>query len=490
MNIPQEGKRMIKKSTVILISISVFLIISCEDAINNAITQLNQKTLESFTFTVSANPSLYSERTGTIDEEAKTITFNLYTVNDPAGLVADFSFRGASISVDGTEQISGQTANDFSSPVTYTIEDFKGNTVSYTASFSLIPWSPSSGSWKSAAVPFSGTWKVVRIALDGGENPVVAMAPSNGLVNLFTWDSAGSVFTDRGTNGDNVAAADWFDIAVDGTGRIWVSSPDSNASNDIKMYYWDTTWATGGEILNFDGTISPGGSFPGFTLNSLGWPVVVFRDAENTNDDIFVKIYDGAAWGANRFFAGELEGNETANVDLTLIADIPYVVYEDQTGFPGVISNGGAGPSQVGPALGDNNISYSLVIEKDAGDEPWIAYAHRSDNSVLVSHFDGAAWNTLPSTGLPALSGIEEKELDLLFYGGTPLLALATASGIRVMTYDQGSSAWEDLGAGSGAVSPAGATSPDMGVDTDGRLYLTYVDAGSSNDALLIVYGP
>jgi hypothetical protein len=46
--------------------------------------------------------------------------------------VANFTTTGASVSVGATAQVSGTTANDFTSPVDYTVTAADGSTVDYT----------------------------------------------------------------------------------------------------------------------------------------------------------------------------------------------------------------------------------------------------------------------------------------------------------------------------------------------------------------------
>lgn len=52
-------------------------------------------------------------------------------------LVPRFSYRGRSIKVDGEDQVSGKTKQDFSSPVRYDIELYSGQTVSFTVQLKL-----------------------------------------------------------------------------------------------------------------------------------------------------------------------------------------------------------------------------------------------------------------------------------------------------------------------------------------------------------------
>ncbi len=69
----------------------------------------------------------------TLKTEVKTGTIEVTVPygTDPASLIAVFDLTGVSVSVDGVEQISGTTVNDFTSPVTYMVAAEDGSTISF-----------------------------------------------------------------------------------------------------------------------------------------------------------------------------------------------------------------------------------------------------------------------------------------------------------------------------------------------------------------------
>ncbi len=68
---------------------------------------------------------------GVINESAKTISVTVPYGTDVTSLIAFFSSTGAEITVNGVEQESGVTENDFSSPVTYSVTAEDDSTVDY-----------------------------------------------------------------------------------------------------------------------------------------------------------------------------------------------------------------------------------------------------------------------------------------------------------------------------------------------------------------------
>ncbi|MCB1192974.1 MAG: hypothetical protein H7A23_00285 [Leptospiraceae bacterium] len=63
-------------------------------------------------------------------------------VNVPSGttvtaLVASFAHNGTSLTVNGVEQTSGTTANDFTNPVTYSLTGSDGSVKNYTVTVTI-----------------------------------------------------------------------------------------------------------------------------------------------------------------------------------------------------------------------------------------------------------------------------------------------------------------------------------------------------------------
>jgi hypothetical protein len=77
--------------------------------------------------------------TGVVDETAKTIEVTLPFGTPVAAAVASFTTTGASTQVGAVTQVSGSTANNFTSPVIYTETASDGSTANYTVTASVAP---------------------------------------------------------------------------------------------------------------------------------------------------------------------------------------------------------------------------------------------------------------------------------------------------------------------------------------------------------------
>jgi len=69
---------------------------------------------------------------GTINEDSHTISVAVPYETNVTALVGTFTTSGTSVYVGSTAQVSGETANNFTSPVVYTVTAEDGSTVAYT----------------------------------------------------------------------------------------------------------------------------------------------------------------------------------------------------------------------------------------------------------------------------------------------------------------------------------------------------------------------
>lgn len=94
----------------------------------------NAKSLDKYAFYQAQNPGLPEQYE--IPYDVPTSIVFWYTPGTTiSSLKAYFEYTGESIKVNGVDQISGVTANDFTNPVTYTITAEDGSTVNYRVEF-------------------------------------------------------------------------------------------------------------------------------------------------------------------------------------------------------------------------------------------------------------------------------------------------------------------------------------------------------------------
>lgn len=107
--------------------------------VNKAAARTGNSVL-SFKFLEVDNSSLNEDITASVDTNAMTVTASIpyyATLND---LTATFTLSdGATATISGTPQLSGQTANDYTSPLTWSIRAENGTTQNYTVTVTQIP---------------------------------------------------------------------------------------------------------------------------------------------------------------------------------------------------------------------------------------------------------------------------------------------------------------------------------------------------------------
>ena len=91
-----------------------------------------EKAITGFSFQGLAPPVI-----GVINEAAHTIALTVPFGTNLNGLVATFATTGASVKVGATPQVSGTTANSFTSPVTYTVTAADASTQTYTVTVTV-----------------------------------------------------------------------------------------------------------------------------------------------------------------------------------------------------------------------------------------------------------------------------------------------------------------------------------------------------------------
>ncbi len=108
---------------------------TCDYSVIVTVASNTAKDITAFSFNASANSGLSSDITGTITSTDIEVTVPYGT--DVSNLVASFTATGTSVSVEGTQQISGSTANDFSNPVSYTVTAENGSTCNYSVTVTV-----------------------------------------------------------------------------------------------------------------------------------------------------------------------------------------------------------------------------------------------------------------------------------------------------------------------------------------------------------------
>lgn len=115
--------------------------ISCQKEENETIIDDEAPLIKTFSFKSANNPlTLISDVEFTIEDDV--IHALIPNIISESEFIADFTFEGEQILVDGTSQESGLNIVDFSSPVEYVVQNKSGKTKAYIVKVSVFTGLP------------------------------------------------------------------------------------------------------------------------------------------------------------------------------------------------------------------------------------------------------------------------------------------------------------------------------------------------------------
>jgi photosystem II stability/assembly factor-like uncharacterized protein len=303
---------------------------------------------------------------GTIIGTNISVTPPWYTNQD--SLVASFSTTGVSVKVGTTPQISGKTANNFSSPVTYTVTAQDSSTRDYT-----ITVTPAAIQWTDRSSAGSRAWQSIASSTDGSH---LAAAVLNG--DIWTSIDGGATWTDR----SNAGSRAWSSIASSADGSHLVASVGVGTSGDI----WTSTdggatW-TDRSSAGSRNWVSIASSADGSHLAA-----VVF------SGDIWTSTDGGATWTDRSSVGSRDWWTIASSADGSHLAAGGYNPQNNLGGYIFTSNDGGV----------------SWTIRNGAGSRKWCSITSSADGSHLAavvrggdiwtSSDGGATWTNRSSAG-------------------------------------------------------------------------------------------
>jgi hypothetical protein len=261
---------------------------------------------------------------GTVNETAKTIAVTVPYATPVTALVATFTTTGASVKVGTVVQASGTTANNFASPVTYTVTAADATTQTYIATVTIA----SGGTWTAMTV-FGGSAREEAVAFAIGTKGYIGTG-WNGTTyykDFWEYDSATNAWTQKSDFGQissslSITGAERkgaVGFAIGTKGYIGTGQDGSGFKKDFLEYnpatnYWTVMANFGYTVSTTDTDGTARASAVGFSIGTKGY-VGTGIDASGYTSDFWA--YDQATdtWTKLAAFGG---GNRASAVGLGL----------------------------------------------------------------------------------------------------------------------------------------------------------------------------
>lgn len=283
---------------------------SYEYAVTVSIGPSPENDITAFSFAAADNVGMSTDAVGTIEDGAQEIDVVVPLEADLTGLVATFSTNGQAVEVAGNPQSSGETANDFSAPLTYTVTAEDATTRDYVVYLHVavdlvsVP----------AVTSFSMGFDLIT-GFDDNSEPIHTV-PSIGAFELGTYEVTESQWStvrhwaeDHGyaferdvteTTGEGpsepITAVSWYDAVA------WCNAL-SEKEGLTPAYYTDAGHTT----------VYRGGSTPDLTSGMVDWAAGGYRLPTEAEWENAARFIDGSTWTDGDLHSGSNLDGDAAN---------------------------------------------------------------------------------------------------------------------------------------------------------------------------------
>jgi hypothetical protein len=276
---------------------------------------------------------------GTINETEKTIAVTMPVLTNVTALVATFNTTGTNVNVGITAQESGTTANNFTSPVAYTVIAADGSTATYTVTVKAGAWyNPASTTDNISPDGQNAYWTNYiwhkQIAMDDNGNIIIVWMESDGTnSHIFKSERWNGIWTYPANLSDHISlnGQDAIEphVAMDNNGNaiiVWMQSDGANLQV-FKSERRNGVWANPTSLSDH---ISPSGQDVGWNdplmgtaqvaMDNNGNAIIVWYQSDGSTQQIFKSEYRNGAW--------QHPANLADNIGITRAAQ-PQVAMDD-----------------------------------------------------------------------------------------------------------------------------------------------------------------
>ena len=249
-----------KKLSYVFFVLVPLVFASCSDT-GNTNVKSSAKDITAFTIAGQVGNTTITDTSATAGTIAVTVPFDTVVT----GLVATFTTTGSSVIVGTTSQVSGTTANDFTSAVTYTVTAADETTKDYTVT--VTPAEPSS---ETDILTFTIPSQVGSSVIDATAHTVSVVMPygsSTTQTPTITVSAGATISPLSGVAQSFSSSATYTITAEDSTTQDWIVTVTSRTVGQVDTF---TDGATTFKMMYVPGGIT----FPTGT-DDLGTPATV-----------------------------------------------------------------------------------------------------------------------------------------------------------------------------------------------------------------------
>jgi hypothetical protein len=176
----------------------------------------------------------YAGSAGTINEAGKTIAVTVPTGTDVSALVATFTTTGANVKVGAVVQTSAATANNFTSPLSYTVTAADATSASYTVTVTVAaPLAVLPGVAGSTGAAATNPTVILSNPSDGDTN--VPVRTHNGTTNVVSVKVLTATFSEA-MDPTTITPLGVFTLRDDTLGADVPGAVTMNAANTIATF--------------------------------------------------------------------------------------------------------------------------------------------------------------------------------------------------------------------------------------------------------------
>jgi len=171
---------------------------------------------------------------GTINETAKTIAVTMPTGTNVSALVATFTTTGSTVKVGAVAQTSGTTANNFTSPATYTVAAGDSTIATYTVTVTVAAVSAkaiTAYSLAGVAGTINETAKTIAVTMPTGTNVSALVAT---FTTTGTSVKVGAVAQTSGTTAKNFTSPVTYTVTAADNSTVTYTVTVTVAANSAK----------------------------------------------------------------------------------------------------------------------------------------------------------------------------------------------------------------------------------------------------------------